>query len=521
MPPSSLKVVIVNNAALAGKYGVAGSAAIDAALKRLIAADANRHLNTVVFDIADAPTMGNVGGTPVLGPKDDRGAKLAVDAICAAHTPDYVMLLDGPDVVPHVELQKVPGVTDADTTTDSDLPYASSAGFSRQVSSYLAVTRVVGRLPAARGEKDSKKLVSLIDASIAHKKKAIDPHSGYFAISTDKWKISTQLSLGNVFGAQNHLFVSPTDGHSGIDASLSKGIHFINCHGATNDWRFYGEKTGAFPVAMEASRVSPSNVGLGAVVAAECCYGAQLYDYNFSGISAPLCLTYLWKGAAAVLGSTNIAYGPASSNGQADLMVQYFLQNILSGASTGRALLQARQTFIQNQTMSGHLNLKTLGQFLLLGDPSLHPVETTSPLETPAAAAGDAGAAPKEFNAEVDLEGARRARRVALDSEGKALASAASRPGRKAGKRLEAVSRFVDFARQSGFKGDVSVYSVTGGSTFQASVKAFGQARQVAIAMDHEKRFDERGRELFTSTKAIVGHILGDAVFKIEEAESR
>ena len=146
-----------------------GATAINKALKRLIAADQARGLSTVVFDIGDAAQMAAIGAAAVLNEKDDRGAKLAVDAIHTAHTPDYIMLLDGPDVVPHVSLNRIPGVTDQDNTTDSDLPFASSAGFSRQASAYLAVARVVGPYcPRRRGETDETELISLIDASIAH-----------------------------------------------------------------------------------------------------------------------------------------------------------------------------------------------------------------------------------------------------------------------------------------------------------------------------------------------------------------
>jgi len=373
MTPASIKVVIANFPALAAKYGPSGLQLVQAALKRLINADAARHLQTQVFDIADPSVMSKIGGPHVLGTNDDRGAKLSVDAICKALNPDYVMLLDGPDVVPHVGLSQIPGLIDGDRTIDSDLPYASPAGFSRNIASYLAVTRVVGRLPAARGETDPNKLIELINFSIDHRTSWPNTENLYFAISAEVWKVSTQLSLGSLFGNHTALFVSPTDGHTGIDGALANPVHFINCHGATNDWRFYGEGANQFPIALDTPGFSSVLVGQGAVVAAECCYGAQLYNYRLSNIHPPLCLTYLWKGASAVLGSTTISYGQSASNGQADLMAQEFVRNVIAGASSGRALLQARQTFVQSQMMSNPCNLKTLAQFLLLGDPSLQP----------------------------------------------------------------------------------------------------------------------------------------------------
>lgn len=522
MPLTSMKAIITNDAAIQTKYGQPGAKAINKALKQLIAADRARGLSTVVFDIGNATQMAAIGAAAVLNAKDDRGAKLAVDAIHTAHTPDYIMLLDGPDVVPHVSLNRIPGVTDQDNTTDSDLPFASSAGFSRQASAYLAVTRVVGRLPAARGETDETKLISLIDASIAHVPRPAAEFANYFAITADKWKVSTQMSLGNLFGGHALLFASPTDGHTAIDTSLSNAAHFINCHGASGDWRFYGERLGVFPIAMETPGFAPATVSKGAVVTAECCYGAQLYDYLMSGQHPPLCLTYLWKGACAVMGSTNISYGPAASNGQADLMAQYFLQEILKGASAGRALLQARQTFVQNQTMSGHLNLKTLAQFLLLGDPSLHPAIASESHSLAVTAAEADDAAPKVIAAAAaDVQSERKFRRIALDSEGKALASSASKPGRRASERSPAIERFIAASRKQGFKSEPEVFTVTGGADFRATAKAFNQPRQVAIVMDETKCMDDGGRELFTSCRALVGHILGDGVFSIEECESK
>ena len=154
MPAVSMKAIVLNDAALTAKYGAAGRAAIHKALGRMIAADGKRGINSLVFDIADKAQMKAVKGTAVAGPRDQAAAKAVVDAIHEAHLPDYIMLLDGPDVVPHIALHHIAGITDADSTTDSDLPYASAAPFDWQAAAYLAVTRVVGRLPAARGETD-------------------------------------------------------------------------------------------------------------------------------------------------------------------------------------------------------------------------------------------------------------------------------------------------------------------------------------------------------------------------------
>jgi hypothetical protein len=45
----------------------------------------------------------------------------------------------------------------------------------------------------------------------------------------------------------------------------------------------------------------------------------------------------------------------------------------VAGASLGRSLLQARQRFISTQDMTDPTNVKTLAQFVLLGDPFTTP----------------------------------------------------------------------------------------------------------------------------------------------------
>ena len=61
-------------------------------------------------------------------------------------------------------------------------------------------------------------------------------------------------------------------------------------------------------------------------------------------------------------------------NGSADLICQYFLQSVLKGASIGHATLMARQQYVANVAEMDATDLKTLAQFYLLGDPSIHPI---------------------------------------------------------------------------------------------------------------------------------------------------
>ena len=126
------KVIVSNAGALTKKYSKSGFSLVKSALKDLITADAERGLETRVVFIDDASAMRRLGDGCSPDPADERGAKRAVDAICSTLAPDYIVLLDGPDIVPHIVLRN--RVLRDGQPVPSDLPYASSGGFSRDIS---------------------------------------------------------------------------------------------------------------------------------------------------------------------------------------------------------------------------------------------------------------------------------------------------------------------------------------------------------------------------------------------------
>lgn len=370
-----MKLIVRNKGATIAKYGPKGIAVIDAAIARLTAADQVRSIATKVVDIDDAAAMTALGLTPVTVVQSARQVKQAIDGLDRALHPDFIVLLDGPDVIPHVDLKMPAGLSDdPDRSIPSDLPYACNAGYGTNPASFGAVTRVLGRIPgpivasvARPGSPDF--LVRAIDRAANHRPAAPTAFDQPFAISAEVWRVSTELSVSNVFGP-DPVLLSPPHGPLGLDAELARAPHFINCHGADSDVNFYGQSGADFPVALNSADLA-GKIAPGTVVAAECCYGAQMFDPMLSGGDLPICLRYLDEGAIGFMGSTNVAYGPADANGQADLITQYFLANVRNGLSLGRALLEARQEFVRTQSLASPTNLKTFAQFLLLGDPSL------------------------------------------------------------------------------------------------------------------------------------------------------
>jgi hypothetical protein len=367
------KVIVTNASALQRKY-TTGVQRLYGAIGRLIAADKKRGLTTLVVAIDSAQDMRSVKGSPVTKASDQRQVKAAIDAVWTAYTPDYLMILGAPDVVPMQTLRN-PALGDGDANVPSDLPYACAAPYSSDPSVFLGATRVVGRLPDLVGSSNPAYLVSLLGTAARYRTRPREDYQRYLGLSAQVWEASTALSLTKVFGDSSSLQTTPPRGPGWPDAQLALRAHFINCHGAPSTPKYYGQPPGReeYPVAHDAARLK-RKVSNGTVIAAECCYGAQLYNPEDSKGQAGICSTYLADGAYGFFGSTTIAYGPSEGNGQADLICQFFLDSVLDGASLGRAALEARQRFAALYTHLDPTDLKTLAQFYLLGDPSIRTV---------------------------------------------------------------------------------------------------------------------------------------------------
>ena len=366
------KVIVTNKAALKAKYGDKYRR-VAVAINRLVKADADRDLVTRLVAIDSDTEMTRAGGKAVTSPQDQAGAKAAVDAIYAHHQPHFLMILGARDVVPHIDLANP--MKDEDPVVPSDVPYASDKPFSRRPEDFIGPTRVVGRLPDLTGADEPSYLVKVLGTAATYVCRDPQDYSSHFAITAAVWRRSTRKSAINLFGPDPQVFSVPPRGPAWTTRQMAPRVHFINCHGAPASPNFFGESPqGAYPTAHSA-RLLPAKVTRGSVVAAECCFGAELYAPSSAHQQMGICNAYLAEGAYGFLGSTTIAYGPSTGQGQADLMCQYFIAAVLNGASLGRAALEAQQRFVGNYSHTDPSDLKTAVQFILLGDPSVHPVK--------------------------------------------------------------------------------------------------------------------------------------------------
>jgi hypothetical protein len=379
------KIIVSNRSALAAKYGSDGVAKVKKAVAALIAADAKRGIKSRLVYLDDAVGMKGYKGKAVTDPSNARQNKEAVDAIFRTADPDYLMILGSSDVVPHQDMANpayAPPDDDPDKYAFGDLPYACDTPYSRDIATFKGPTRVVGRVPDLTNKKGSPEyLISLLRFAERFKARDVASYGTYFGLSTQSWRKSTELSLTNIFG--NHDALTTVPPSRATSARLAPLAHFINCHGGDTDPNFYGERGNSQPISLT-SRGIAGKIKLGTVAAAECCYGAQLYDSITLSLPLPICQRYLIQGAYGYFGSSTIAYGPAEGNGAADLITQYFLLAVLEGASIGRAALSARQQFVAQTGELDPMDLKTLAQFSLLGDPSVIPANVPSATSVPA-----------------------------------------------------------------------------------------------------------------------------------------
>ena len=380
------KIIITNRSALQNKYGSAGFKKIQTAVKHLIAADKKRNLSSLLVFVDDPSTMKKARGKAIKDVTDPEQYKNAIDRLFNYYKPDYIMLLGATDIIPHCRF-RIPIPDDDDPFVPSDVPYACEAPFSRNAGDFIAPGRVLGRLPDITGINDPTYLISLIQNSINWKPLKSTAYKDYFSLSVKWWQKSTQVSLKNIFQDNKKLRLAPPAEGPYTKTDLRPMMHFLNCHGGLRTSELYGqpnEKSNSFPVCFE-SNMMDKKISYGTVAATECCYGGLLYNPNRPNkIHLPIANSYLKNNAIAFVGSTTAAYGPSDSQGGADYIAQYFLIAIQKGgASTGRAFLEAQQRFVEKGDVKmDPTDLKTIIQFLLLGDPSITPIED-SPKTTP------------------------------------------------------------------------------------------------------------------------------------------
>ena len=413
----SVKLSVTCRAALEARYDAKGMKAIDAAVKRWTEADRARGIRTVHLALDDAESMKpwNVNAIPKRPTPVQ--VKRALDALVTRLSPDYIVLFGSDDVIPHFAVPN-PSLSEADGDTDpavpTDNPYACSKAFdARKRASYLLPDRVVGRIPDLPGSNDPRWLTDYLGVATRWVSRAAKSYAKDLMVCCDSWRDSGRECARYISRDVQALMISPP---TGTKSSTVRGRHaarlqMIKVHGAELDSAFYGQKGNSYPEVLRSGALL-RRTKRSTVVGAMCCYGASVFDPNDEAAvnpgEAPIPSVYLRQGAYGFLGSTCTAWVGPDTMMCADWIVASFLKSVLAGASLGRATLESKQDFVRWNEQQGDVidtaEEKTLLQFVLLGDPSIHPVVADAPMAL--ATASLLGAAPQR-----SVVAARRQRR--------------------------------------------------------------------------------------------------------------
>jgi len=390
------KYLVSNRAALTAKY-LEQEALVESAFAPVVAADRAAGITTTVLFLDDVAAMRALGAPPVTAPGDERQVKAAIDGVFASAAPTSMTIFGAPDVVPHQTLENPK--TDPDPDLPSDLPYACTAAYSTKVADFLGPTRDVTRLPdvtghPADGPASTAYALRVLADAADRRQGTPAQYTDYFGLSCAEWEISTRASLTAVFGDAAALHLSPPDGPSWRPAQMAHLSFFVNAHGSSDSPKLSGQLLRDFPVCLTSAGIS-GRLTARMVASVEACYGAQLYDPAAAGTDMAIVNEALRSGCCGYLGSSNIAYGPPRGQGQADIICQRFLVHVLQGSTVGQAALAARQDFVRTERMREPSNLKTLGQFMIMGDSGFAPVLAPHP---PTAVTSGEPAMPIEFS---------------------------------------------------------------------------------------------------------------------------
>jgi hypothetical protein len=395
----SIKLSITLAAALAAKYDAAARARIDSGVAAWRAADAKRGIDTVHVAIDDAVAMGKLGVAPVKGKATANKVKRALDALAKKLHPDYIVLFGGHEIVPMfvVANPSYDPHGDDDRLVPTDNPYACSSAFrAKKRASYLVPDRVVGRIPDLTADGDPVWLLDVLKRSSAWAPRPASSYGSAYAVVCDEWKAAGAACMSYLGLPAAELQISPParDADATAKKRLARGLHMIKCHGASLDPRFYGQKGTSYPEVLSSPTLR-GKLSEGTLAAAMCCYGAQVYSPADPAAQMPgawpLATTYLRQGAVGFAGSTRIAWVGVDRMMCADWVAAAWLKSALGGASIGRALLEAKQDYVKWLASQGQqpdtADEKTLIEYVLLGDPSLHPVASAAPALARGAAA--------------------------------------------------------------------------------------------------------------------------------------
>jgi tetratricopeptide (TPR) repeat protein len=388
------QVLLANKSTLLRRYGAAGSAAIDQRLNTLAEVLGRRGIQVYCCYSDDASSL-QLGDQIALAPVAHEPAAIrelvrAIGDGLAQQRRQLgtLLLIGGDDSIPFHRLPNP--LADSDQAVLSDNPYGTDdAG-------YLLPQRTIARLPDG-AEPDPALLLTLLDQMIEYHRCGEHSAAGRRAptllglrlgahpralvgdgYSADVWRETSRAVLDALNPDAPLGACPPLDADSFVVESASAGgLLYLNLHGAAGLPNWYGQPDEVrrglgeqLPIALRPDFFE-RNMVPGGLLISEACYGLDLAGRT---VRTSIPLGALAAGALACVGATVNAYGSTSTPLLgADLLCQRLLGQLQRGVPIGAALHEARlelaQAMYRRQGYLDDVDIKTLTEFVLLGDP--------------------------------------------------------------------------------------------------------------------------------------------------------
>jgi len=358
-----MPVFITSALGLQNVYGASNYNAVNAAVCALVAASPGG-----VLRVLDDPVNMQDGAAATA--RDANSLRAALQSCCAAvGPPDGIVIIGDQRVIPSFTVANP--VTDRSIDPDPVVATDNPYGFMLPVSppACLVPPIPVGRIVAGIDATANDFCAMLALQSLLRRQRPL--RSGYVEIASWQWQDASRIVLSRP--GTERVFISPDSVlNSSNAANLDCQFLYCNLHGFVDQpaWMGYDPALG-FPVTAITPDAFQSQYVSGTIAFTEACYGLLTDGKKTSGSCA---LSLLASGAAAVVGSTGLAFGTATLASQhlidADALAQaFFTVAIQPGATVGSCLRAAREALSQSVSVDPYV-AKTLLEFQLLGDPT-------------------------------------------------------------------------------------------------------------------------------------------------------
>lgn len=387
-----IHLMIGHQAALLRRFGETGFQRIDTQLRALCGVLKSQGMTVCAgyIDVPGSLTIGSIGtAAPIAADAFAiRDAIRAFAAQCSAAQAELatVVLIGGDDCIPFHRLPNP--IPDDDRVIFTDNPYAcDDAG-------YLIPQRIVSRLPEGDSADPALLLAMLSTMTTYHRTAHHQGRRGFDVaawlrirsavgdrlargVAAEVWQEPSRLVLRNLHADARLVLSPPHTGQASAQRVIAgREVLYLNLHGAAGMPHFYGQPADVWgaatslPIALSPDHLTASAVA-GTIIISEACYGAELAGRSISN-SIPL--RALSQGALAFVGATVNAYGSAGPPLLgADLLFERLTHHLATGMPVGMALHFARldfaQTMYERQGFLDDVDMKTLIEFVLLGDP--------------------------------------------------------------------------------------------------------------------------------------------------------